>query len=119
MRAHPVVAGVVCSSSAQPERLEQRRQVHAEAAAVALAQAVPAADRVVRGPAPGLDRAVGGRLLLVGRAERHPVARAAQPGVQVLDGAAGGSVSVVEPTWQTSAGGRRLTVAGLVSSYCS
>jgi len=45
-RAHPVVARVV-RELGEAERLQQRRQVHAEAAAVALAEAVPAADRVV------------------------------------------------------------------------
>ena len=73
LRAHAVVARVVLDLG-QAERFEQRRHVHAEAAAVALAQPVPAADRVVGGAAPGLDGAVGGRLLLVGGAERHPVA---------------------------------------------
>jgi two-component system OmpR family sensor kinase len=84
-RAHPVVAGVV-GEFGQAERLQQRGQVQAEPAAVALAQAVPAADRVVGRPAPGLDRALGGGLVLVGRAERDPVALLGQPFVQVVDG---------------------------------
>src|SRR5207247_7172942 len=57
-----------------------------EPAAATAAQPVPAADRVDRGPAPRLHRAVGGGLLLVGRAQRDPVALFLQPGVQVLDG---------------------------------
>ena len=103
-RAHPVVLGVVRQLD-QPERLEQRRQVHPEPAAVALAQAVPAADRVVLGPAPALDRAVLGRLLLVGCAQVDPVALRLEPGVQVVDRRRW-YLSCVEPTWQTSAGGR-------------
>jgi two-component system, OmpR family, sensor kinase len=84
-RAHPVVAGVV-GEFGEAQRLQQRGQVQAKPAAVALAQAVPAADRVVGGPAPGLDRALGGGLVLVGRAERDPVALLGQPFVQVVDG---------------------------------
>ena len=72
-------------SSARPSSLQQRREVHAEPAAVALAQAVPAADRVVRRASPRLDGSRRGRLLLVGGAERHPVALLGQPGVQVVD----------------------------------
>src|SRR5215472_7679874 len=75
------------SDLGQAERLQQRREVHAEPAAVPLAQAVPAADRVIRGPAPSLDRPVGGRLALVGRAKRHPAVLALQPGMEVVDSA--------------------------------
>jgi haloalkane dehalogenase len=64
-----------------------RRDVHPEAPAVTLAQAVPAADRVLRRPAPRLDGAGLRLLLLVGGAERHPVAVLAQHRVQVLDAA--------------------------------
>ena len=84
-RPHPVVAGIV-GDLGQAERLEQRRQVHPEPAPVTAAQAVPAADRVVGGPPPRLHRAVGGGLLLVGRAERYPVGLGGQPRVQVVDG---------------------------------
>ena len=68
-----VVAGVVLQLD-QSERFQQRRQVHAEPSAQALLLAVPAADRVVLGTPPRLDRAGSGILLLVGCAERHPVA---------------------------------------------
>src|ERR1700730_2818344 len=84
-RPHLVVAGVM-GDLGQAEFLEQRRQVHPEPAAVPVAQAVPAPDRVVRGPSPRLHRALGGRLLLVGRAERNPAALLGEPGVQVVDG---------------------------------
>src|SRR3982751_2617302 len=57
LRAHPVVAGVV-GQLGEAELLEQRRQVHPEPPAVAVAQAVPAADRVARRTTPGLDRSV-------------------------------------------------------------
>src|SRR4029079_7470805 len=73
-RAHAVVAGVVLDLG-QAELLEHRRDVVGEATAEALLQAVPAADRVVVRAAPRLDGPLGCRLLLVGVAERHPVAR--------------------------------------------
>src|SRR5687768_13709788 len=44
------------------ESLQERRHVHPEATAIALAEAVPAADRVVLGAAPRLDGAVLGGL---------------------------------------------------------
>src|SRR4029078_1701437 len=69
----------------EPEGLEQWRDVHAEPAAVALAQAITAADRIFLGPAPALDRAVLRGLLLVRRAEVHPVALGLEPGGQVVD----------------------------------
>src|SRR5689334_20617167 len=82
---HLVIAGVV-GELGQAKRLQQRGQVHAEPAAVAVAQPVPAAGRVARGPAERLDGALGGRLLLVRGAQRHPAVLGLQPGVQVLDG---------------------------------
>src|SRR5271165_7199416 len=85
-RPHPVVAGIV-GDLGEAEFLEQRRQVHPEPAAVTAAQAVPAADGVIGGPSPRLHRPLGGGLLLVGRAERNPVALGGQPGVQVVDAA--------------------------------
>ena len=84
-RPHPVVLRLV-GELGQAERLEQRRHVDAEPAAEALLEAVPAADRVVRRAAPGLDRALGCRLLLVGAAEWHPVAVGLEPRVEVVDG---------------------------------
>jgi hypothetical protein len=53
----------------------------------ALFEAVPAADRVVGGPAPGLDGVRLRRLLLVGVAQRHPVAAFGEHGVEILDAA--------------------------------
>ena len=76
-----------CVDLGQPERLQERRQVHPEPAAVALAQPVPAADGVVGRAAPGLHGPLGSRLLLVRAAERHPVAVRLEHGVQVLDAA--------------------------------
>src|SRR3954453_23910277 len=71
----------------QAELGHERRHVHPEAAAQALLQAVPAADRVVRRACPRLDRALGGRLLLVAGPERHPVAVRFQHLVEILDAA--------------------------------
>src|SRR5215472_8924512 len=84
--AHPVVAGVVLDLG-QAQHLEDRRHVVAEPAAKPLLRAVPAAHRVAGRPAPGLDRALGGLLLLVGVAQRHPVAALLQHRVQILDAA--------------------------------
>src|SRR5262245_63854591 len=58
-RPHAVVAGVVLQLR-QAQRLEERGEVHAEAAAHAFLEAVPAADRILLRSAPGLDRALGG-----------------------------------------------------------
>src|ERR1700689_1388189 len=83
-RSYLVVAGVV-GEFGQPELFQQWREVHAEPAAVAVAQSVPAADRIVRRPPPGLDRALGRRFLLIGRAEGYPAVLPGQPRVQILD----------------------------------
>ena len=72
-------------SSTEAERFEERWEVHAEASAVALALAVPAADRVVLGATPGFDGAVGSCLLLVRGTERDPILLRLEPGVQVVD----------------------------------
>lgn len=101
-RPHLVVTGVV-GDLGEAERLEQRRQVHGEPATVTVAQAVPPTDRIVRGPAPRLDRAWPGLFLLVGCSERDPVALRDKPRVQVLDGRSL-YLKVVEPTWQTRTG---------------
>ena len=71
----------------EAERLQHRRHVHAEAAAQALLEAVPAAHRIVGERAHASTVPVGGRLLLVGAAERHPVAVRLQHRVQVVDAA--------------------------------
>ena len=47
----------------QAEGLQQRGKVHPEPAAVTAAQAVPAPDGVVGGPAPRLDRTLGGSIM--------------------------------------------------------
>src|SRR6187397_1121176 len=70
----------------EAERLQERREVDAEAAAVALLDAVPPAHRVVQRSAPGLDAARRGRLLLIGPAEVHPATLGLEPGVEVVDG---------------------------------
>src|SRR5687767_1976860 len=67
------------------ESLQERRHVHPEATAIALAEAVPAADRVVLGAAPRLDGAVLGGLLLIGGAEVDPVALLDEPRVKLVD----------------------------------
>ena len=91
-RAHPVVARVVLDLG-QPERLQQRRHVHAEAAAQALLEAVPAADRVVLRARPRPRRC---RRPPASARRRCPAASsrpAASAGVEVLDGSAGGSAA--------------------------
>ena len=77
----------LCSTSTRPRCSSSGRHVHGEPAAVALAQAVPAADRVVLRAGPRLDGAVLGRLVLVGAAERHPVAVGREHGGHVVDAA--------------------------------
>src|SRR5262249_43742528 len=67
------------------ERLEHRRHVHAEAPAQPLLESIPALDGVLRGPPPRLDGAVGRGLLLVGGAERHPVAVLLEHRAEVVD----------------------------------
>ena len=86
-RARIRLLRALCSTSARPEHLEHRRHVVAEAATEALLQPVPAADGVVLGTTPRLDGAGLGRLLLVGVAERHPVAALGEHRVQVVDAA--------------------------------
>ena len=65
--------------------LEHRRYIIAEAASVALAQAIPATDRVVIGTSPRLDGAGFGFLLFIGIPKWHPVAVGDERGVKVLD----------------------------------
>ena len=77
----------LCSTSASPSASSSGGTYIAEAAAQPLLEPVPAADRVVRRAPPRLDRALRRRLLLVGAAERHPVAVRAQHRVQVVDAA--------------------------------
>src|SRR6185437_4521470 len=76
----------------------------------ALLQPVPAAHRVARRAAPGLDRAVGGGLLLVGVAQRHPVAALLQHRVQVVNAAE--LVAQLRGAHLDDQGGR---VAGLIA----
>ena len=85
-RAHPVVAGVVLDLG-QPERLHHRRHVHPEPTAQPLLESVPPADRVLGRASPGLHGAVGGRLLLVGAAQRHPIPVLREHRVQVVQAA--------------------------------
>ena len=95
-----------CVDLGQAERLQQRRHVHAEAAAQALLEAVPAADRVVGRAAPRLDGALGRRLLLVGAAERHPVAVRLEHRVEVVDRAQRGSAAACRRPGRRSRAGR-------------
>src|SRR3954470_5503124 len=83
---HLVVLRVV-RDLGQPERLHERRHIDAEPTAETLLQPVPATDRVVVRPRPRLDRTGRSGLLLVGAAERHPVAVRLEHRVEVLDGA--------------------------------
>src|ERR1700687_3136383 len=86
LRSHPVILGVVLELD-QPQFLQEWRKVHAETAAQTLLQTIPATHRIRWRPAPGLDRALFRRLLLVGAAELHPVAALLQHRVQVVDAA--------------------------------
>ena len=67
------------------QSFQQWRHVHAETAAVALPEAVPAANRIVFRAAPRLNGALLGGLLFIGGAEVDPVALFDKPGVQVVD----------------------------------
>jgi hypothetical protein len=84
-RSHTVSARLM-GEFGEPECLQQGRQVHPEPAAIAVTQAIPATDRIVRGSSPCLDSARHGRFFLIRGAERHPVTVPGQPGMQVLDG---------------------------------
>src|SRR2546423_740159 len=81
--SHSIVLRIVLDLG-QSHRLHDRWDVHAEAAAQALLQPVPAANRILRRPRPGLDGSVGYRFLLVGAAERHPVTVLLEHLVQVV-----------------------------------
>ena len=70
------------------ECLQERRHIHAEAAAIALAQAVPPADRVIGRAAPCLDGAFLGRLLFVRGAQVDPVTLLDKPGVKIVQASA-------------------------------
>ena len=67
------------------ECLQDRRQIHSETTAVALAEAVPAADRVVLGATPRLDGAIFGGLLLIGGTQVDPVALLDELRVKAVD----------------------------------
>src|SRR4051794_5418290 len=83
-RAHLVVLGVVGQLD-RPKLLEERRQVHREPPPQPLLEPVPPAHGVGLGPAPGLNRTLWRRLLLVGPTQGNPAALGLQPPVQVLD----------------------------------
>jgi uncharacterized membrane protein YoaK (UPF0700 family) len=83
-RSYLVVARLVGQLD-QTERLQQRRHIHAEPAAVTLAQSIPTADRVGLRTSPRLDGPLGGRLVLIGCAKSNPVALSNQPGMEILD----------------------------------
>src|SRR6267378_1311095 len=85
-RAHAVVFGVVLDLG-KPQCLHQWRNVHAEPAAKALLETVPAADRVLRGATPSFHSARGGRLLLIRAPQRHPVAMLLEHRVQIIKAA--------------------------------
>ena len=75
------------SSTGEPQHSHHRRDVDAEPAAQSLLQPVPAADGVVRGARPRFHRSLGGRLLLVGGAEEHPVAVGLEHRVEIVQAA--------------------------------
>src|SRR5690349_4810404 len=85
-RTHPIVACVVLDLR-QTHCLEHGWDVIPEPSSQPILHPVPAADGVVGRAAPGLHRALRGRLLLVGAAERNPVARRLQHRVEVVDAA--------------------------------
>jgi hypothetical protein len=68
----------------QAEFLLQGREVHAEPAAVAVAESVPAADRIIQRSPPCLNSALGRWFVLIGRAEGNPAVLPAKPRVQIL-----------------------------------
>ena len=100
-----LVVALLVGQLGQPELLQQRRQVHPEPPAVALAQPVPPADGVALVAPPRLDRA--GRARPSARRPRRAApsrpARAATRGRSSI--ALRWYFSVVVPTWQTRAGG--------------
>jgi hypothetical protein len=67
------------------ERFQERRQVHPETTAIAPAEAIPSADRVVLGATPSFDGAFLGGLLLIGGTEADPVALLHEPRIKVVD----------------------------------
>ena len=83
-RAHAVVAGVVLDLG-QSELLQNRRHIVGETTAQSLLESVPAPDRIVVGATPCFDGSLGGGLLLVGVAQRHPIAALGQHRVQIVD----------------------------------
>src|SRR3984893_1617028 len=83
---HPVVLWVVLDLGFA-QSLHQGRDVHAEAAAQALLQPVPTANRVLRRTAPRFNRAFGRRLLLVRASQRHPVAVLLEHCMQIVEAA--------------------------------
>ena len=102
-RAHPVAARVVGELDAA-ERLEQGWEVHPEAPAVAVAQPVEPAHRVVGRAAPRLDGALLRLLLLVGRTESTQSPCSSSQACR-SSSACSRYLRVVEPTWHTRAGG--------------
>src|SRR2546430_12332185 len=84
LRAHPVVLRLR-RDLGEAERFEQRRHVHAEAAAQPLLQPIPAFDRILRRPPPRLDRSLRSWLLLVGAAKRHPISVLLEHRPQIVD----------------------------------
>jgi hypothetical protein len=75
-----VVAWLV-SQFGLAQRFQQRRQVHAETAAVTLTQAVPAANGIVLRASPRLNGALLSGLLFIGGAEVDPLALFGKPTV--------------------------------------
>src|SRR6201989_3017581 len=82
--AHAVVARIVLQLS-EPEVLHDGRHVVRAATAQALLDPIPPADRVLGGARPCLDGSVRGGFLLVGAAERQPVAMLGEHRVEILD----------------------------------
>ena len=93
--------------------LQEWWHVHAEAAAIALAEAVPSADRIAFGAAPRLDGALLGELLLIGRAELDPVALFDEPRVQVVNAS-----QLIPQLGRPDLAEQRWRVSGLVRPHC-
>src|ERR1700682_5937411 len=77
----------LCSTSARPNALSRGGLYMPNRPGNPLLEAVPPADWILRRPAPCLNGALSRRLLLVGAAQRHPVAVLLEHGLEVLDGA--------------------------------
>ena len=75
----------LCLTSARWRISRTGGHVHADSPAESFLQSVPPANRILRGPTPGLDGSFRRRLLLVRTPERHPIAARLEHRMQVVD----------------------------------